>query len=209
MPGKSDACSRSLLLPNGVPFIRKLGSTPRICHRFREPARAVCLTSLPHLPARRAHQCRQYSCSMALYNRHKGCVLLGVGLGSLMSALAVKQGDRLQLQPAGSHTARATLVKPAAAAALMPGQPAAAAGAAAAPSAASSGQGGSGHPHGGRPLHIPSPAPLPPRRPGPPTNWRGLEPADSGRYSLLLSRNVVQGERRAGMPGKMGRDSLS
>ncbi len=146
---------------------------------------------------------------MALYNRRKGCVLLGVGLGNLMSALAAEQGDKLQLRPAGSHTARATLVKPAAAAAQMPGQPAAAAAAAAAPSAASRGQGGSGQPQGNTPLHIPSPAPLPLKRPGPPTNWRGLEPADSRRYSLLLSRNVVQGERRAGMPGKMGCDRLS
>lgn len=251
---------------------------------------------------------------MALYSRRRGCVLLGVGLGSLLASLGASLGDQLQLRPAGGRVAHAVHVKPASAV-QVPGAPAAAAAAAAAPPAAerrsqqlkqpqqprqgpaAAALAGAGcthcgsptpgppgtrgytwrrHPstgsrlcgpcgqyagsHGGalRPLaqglkqqgqqaqqaqqaqqqdveedeweeeqdleeeqeqeqeqeeEEPSrqqhssaaPARRQRRRGGAPTNWRGLEPVDVGRYLLVLSPHVVERDHRACMPGKLHR----
>lgn len=154
---------------------------------------------------------------MALYSRRKGCVLLGAGLASLMAARGAELGDQLQLRPAGGRTARATLVK-AAAAAAQPEQPGAAVPALPAPIASAGSQGAA--------RQLP-PLPQqqqqgnaaqngssqrPPRRRGGPTNWRGLEPEDTGCCSLVLSPSAVHRDCKVTIPGKLqgsGRSRLT
>ena len=146
---------------------------------------------------------------MALYSRRKGCVLLGAGLASLMAALGAELGDQLRLRPAGGRTARATLVKAGAAAAQQEPHGTAVP-ALAAPAAIPGCQGAPSQPLLPPPppqqqqgLALNSSRQRPTKRGGSPTNWCGLEPEDTGCYSLVLSPHVVHRDFKAGMPGKL------
>ncbi|PRW59404.1 hypothetical protein C2E21_2307 [Chlorella sorokiniana] len=82
----------SLKIHTPARYLKALfGEAPKV----GQPATPITITALS----------RSFTCGMALYSRRKGCVLLGVELGSLLASLGAQLGDELQLQPAGEQQA--------------------------------------------------------------------------------------------------------
>lgn len=132
------------------------------------------------------------------------------GLTSLLSSLGAGVGDQLCFEPAGRLAAKATLIKAAAAAGAAGGRAAGPRRQAALPARAQQ-QDEPAEEEGGDapPLPLNSSAAAPgqrqPSRRGGRCSWRGLEPADTGHYSLVLSSRTVNNEHRAWIPGRLPR----